>query len=82
LFGTNGISPNPQEKRMSSNSDSLHGKAAAAHSSPSSRKNSYSRRRWSAFDAWQEHVRKSAAPVGVAFSEPHDRDLRRATIAG
>jgi hypothetical protein len=79
LIGTNG---NPQEKRMSSNSESLHGTAAAAQSSPLSRKNSYSRRRWSAFDAWQEHVRKSAASVGAAFSERHDRDLRRATIDG
>ena len=67
---------------MSSNSESLHGTAAAAQSSPSSRTNSYSRKRWSAFDAWQEHVRKSGVSVGVAFSERHDRDLRRTSIAG
>jgi hypothetical protein len=46
------------------------------------RKNSYSRKRWNAFDAWQDHVRKSAASVGVAFSERHDRDLRRSIVTG
>jgi len=46
------------------------------------RKYSYSRKRWSAFDAWQEHVRKSASSVGVAFSQRHDRDLRRAIVTG
>jgi hypothetical protein len=72
---------------MASNHETLHGTAAAADSTLgsqilASRKNSYSRKRRSTFDAWQEHVRKSAAAVGVAFSARHDRDLRRAIISG
>jgi hypothetical protein len=67
---------------MSSNFEAIHGTPAHAHSTPSTRRNSYSRKRWSAFDAWQDHVRKSAASVGVAFSERHDRDLRRAIVSG
>jgi phytoene/squalene synthetase len=67
---------------MASNYETFHGPAAAADSTLASRKNSYSRKRRSTFDAWQEHVRKSAAAVGVAFSARHDRDLRRATISG
>jgi len=63
---------------MSSNSETLQGTAVAAHSI----RKTYSRRRWNAFDAWQDHVRKSAATVGVAFSERHDRDLRRAIVTG
>jgi len=43
---------------------------------------SYSHKRWNAFDAWQEHVRKYATTVGTAFSTRQDRDLRRTTIAG
>lgn len=46
------------------------------------RRNSYSRRAWNAFDAWQEHVRKSAVNIGVAFPTRPDRDLRRATVPG
>jgi hypothetical protein len=72
---------------MASNYETLHGTAATAHSTSdsqtlASRKNSYSRKRRSTFDAWQEHIRKSAASVGVAFSARHDRDLRRAIISG
>jgi len=72
---------------MSSNTETVFGTAATSSSSSvqSVRKNSYSRRRWSAFDTWQEHVRKSAATVGVAFAERsdrHDRDLRRAVVTG
>jgi hypothetical protein len=73
---------------MSSNTETLYGTAATSDSSLSARKHSYSRRRWSAFDAWQEHVRKSAATVGVAFADRHDRhdrhdrDLRRAIVTG
>jgi hypothetical protein len=72
---------------MASNHETLHGTAPAADSTLASqtlasRKNSYSRKRRSTFDAWQEHVRKSAAAVGVAFSARHDRDLRRAIISG
>ncbi len=82
---------------MASNYEILHGTAATAHPTPASetmasptpasqllgrRKNSYSRKRRSTFDAWQEHVRKSAASVGIAFSARHDRDLRRAIISG
>jgi hypothetical protein len=76
---------------MASNYETFHGTATAHSTSGSqtlagqslaSRKNSYSRKRRSTFDAWQEHVRKSAASVGVAFSARHDRDLRRAIISG
>ena len=66
---------------MSSNSETPRDMNAAAQPAPG-RKNSYSRKRWNAFDAWQEHVRKSAATVGVTFSERHDRDLRRAIVTG
>jgi len=45
-------------------------------------KYSYSLKRWNAFDAWQEHIRKSAVSVGSAFTARPDRDLRRAVIAG
>jgi len=45
-------------------------------------KYSYSLKRWNAFDAWQEHIRKSAASVGSAFTARPDRDLRRAVVAG
>jgi hypothetical protein len=51
---------------------------STAQDTPSVRKHSYSRRRWNAFEAWQEHVRRSAAAVGGAFTQQHDRDLRRA----
>ena len=71
---------------MTSDSETLHTTVPAAHSTASqtsaSRTNSYSRKRWSAFDAWQEHVRKSAASVGVAYSERQDRDLRRSVVSG
>lgn len=71
---------------MQSNYETLDG-TAAEQSTPAShtlanRKNSYSRKRWSAFDTWQEHIRKSAASVGVAFHERHDRDLRRTIVSG
>jgi hypothetical protein len=45
-------------------------------------KYSYSLKRWNPFDAWQEHIRKSAESVGSAFSVRPDRDLRRAVVAG
>jgi hypothetical protein len=64
---------------MSYNSETPRTTGAAEHSTLAGRKNSYSRKRWNAFDAWQDHVRKSA---GVAFSERHDRDLRRAVVTG
>ena len=72
---------------MTSDTETLHTTIPAAHSTlasqaPASRENSYSRKRWSAFDAWQEHVRKSAAAVGVAYSERQDRDLRRSVVSG
>jgi hypothetical protein len=67
---------------MSSNSETAHEKLTAAQAAPAAREYSYSRKRWSAFDAWQEHVRKSAATVGVAFRERHDRDLRRVIVTG
>jgi hypothetical protein len=45
-------------------------------------KYSYSLKRWNPFDAWQDHVRKSAPSVGSAFAPRADRDLRRAVITG
>jgi hypothetical protein len=66
---------------MASNHKTPHS-TAATQSTLASRTNSYSRKRWSAFDTWQEHIRKSAASVGVAFPERHDRDLRRAIVSG
>jgi hypothetical protein len=45
-------------------------------------KYSYSLKRWNGFDAWQEHIRKSAVSVGSAFTARPDRDLRRAVVAG
>jgi hypothetical protein len=42
----------------------------------------YSRKRLSAFDAWQEHIRQSAASVSNAFAPRTDRDLRRAVVSG
>lgn len=65
---------------MSSNFETFRGTVAAQ--GPAVRSHSYSRKRWNAFDAWQEHVRKSAATVGSAFSGRHDRDLRRAVVTG
>jgi hypothetical protein len=72
---------------MSSNSDTPWNTIAAAQPVTSVRKNSYSRKRWSAFDAWQDHVRKAAGATpashgGAAFFERHDRDLRRAIVTG
>jgi len=77
----------PAVHRMSTNSETPQGATAAEQLSPATRKNSYSRKRWSAFDAWQEHVRKSAGTthashVGVVLSQRHDRDLRRAVVTG
>jgi hypothetical protein len=67
---------------MSYNADTSRTTAATEHSALEGRKNSYSRKRWNAFDAWQDHVRKSATSVGVAFTERHDRDLRRSVVTG
>jgi hypothetical protein len=68
---------------MSSNSDSRATSFAAALIKAAGSNYSYSRKHWNAFDAWQDHVRKSAASVGNALSGGHsDRDLRRAIIAG
>ncbi|MFL6605891.1 MAG: hypothetical protein ACJ8R9_31820 [Steroidobacteraceae bacterium] len=72
---------------MSSTSEAPHGKLTAAQAAPAVRAYSYSRKRWSAFDVWQEHVRKSAdaahaSHAGVSFSGRHDRDLRRAIVTG
>ena len=49
---------------------------------PAGSKYSYSLKRWNPFDAWQEHIRKSADPVGNAYGPRPDRDLRRAVAAG
>lgn len=45
-------------------------------------KYTYSLKRWSGFDAWQEHIRQSAASVGSAFTPRADRDLRRVVVSG
>ncbi len=62
--------------------DANHPADSVAPSASTGRRNSYSRRRWSAFDAWQEHIRRSAAHIGVAFPARPDRDLRRASVPG
>jgi hypothetical protein len=67
---------------MSSNSDASPTSFVTAHSKAAEPNYSYSRKRWSVFDAWQEHVRKSAASIDSAFSARPDRDLRRATVPG
>ena len=67
---------------MSSNSPGAHGTPSTGHTTISGRNYSYSRKRWNAFDTWQEHIRKSAATVGVAFSTRQDRDMRRPIVAG
>lgn len=68
---------------MSIKTETLEGTAAVAASTTlSPRRYSYSRRRWNGFDTWQEHVRRSADVTGVTFAHRHDRDLRRAIIAG
>ena len=66
---------------MSSDSETPRN-TVAAQPAISVRTNSYSRKRWNAFDMWQEHVRKSAATVDATLPERHDRDLRRTIIAG
>jgi len=65
---------------MSSNPKTLRGPAVPA--TPSVRSYSYSRKRWNAFEAWQEYVRKSAAAAGTTLPVRHDRDLRRAVVSG
>jgi hypothetical protein len=73
---------------MSSNTESARRAFAATHPTTcgstgrDARSWSYSRKRWNAFDAWQEHVRKYAATVGTAFTARPDRDVRRTIIAG
>ena len=67
---------------MSFNSDTPRDPIAAVQPAPSIRKNSYSRKRRSAFETWQEHARKSAGTVSAAFPERHDRDLRRTVVTG
>jgi hypothetical protein len=73
---------------MSSNIESTQDPITAEQSSvvarlTSAERNwSYSRKRWNAFDTWQEHVRRYAATVGTTFSARPDRDVRRTIIAG
>jgi hypothetical protein len=43
---------------------------------------SYSRKRRDGFNAWQEHVRKSAVPAGGVPFARRDRDLPRAVVPG
>jgi hypothetical protein len=56
--------------------------ASTTHIEAANSKYSYSLKRWNPFDAWQDHVRKSAASVGGAFAPRSDRDLRRAVVVG
>ena len=63
---------------MSSNSETLRGTVAAQ--GPAVRSHSYSRKRWNAFDAWQEHVRKSAATVGTAVGPENSNQLKGVTF--
>jgi hypothetical protein len=65
---------------MSFNTDTQRDTAVTARATLAER--TYSRKRWNPFEAWQEHIRKSAATVGSAFSGRPDRDLRRAIVAG
>ena len=67
---------------MSLNSNAPSKSFAAALIEAVGAKYSHSRRRRDGFDAWQEHIRKSATSVGVAFSVHRDRDLRRAVVHG
>ena len=45
-------------------------------------KYSYSRKRWDGFNAWQEHIRKSAGYSGSVSYANRDRDLRRTVVPG
>jgi hypothetical protein len=67
---------------MSSLSDARPTSFAAAIIKAVGSKYSYSRKRWDGFDAWQAHIRKSAAAVDSALSPHRDRDLRRAVVTG
>jgi hypothetical protein len=67
---------------MSSNSDVSPTSSVTARGKAAGPNYSYSRKRWSAFDAWQEHVRKSSASADSALSARPDRDLRRAIVGG
>jgi hypothetical protein len=42
----------------------------------------YSRKRGVRFNAWQEHLRRSAGSFGRTPASPRDRDLRRAVVPG
>src|SRR5690242_8245598 len=67
---------------MASNTEARSTSFAAALIKAVGSKYSYSRKRWDGFDAWQAHIRRSAAAVDGAFSASRDRDLRRAVVAG
>ena len=67
---------------MASNSETRSHTFAAALIKEVGSKYSYSRKHWDGFDAWQAHIRRSAAAVDGAFSASRDRDLRRAVVAG
>ena len=66
---------------MSLNSNSPSSFATALNKTTGS-KYSYSRKRWDSFNAWQEHVRKSAVPVGSHPFAGRDRDLPRTVVPG
>jgi hypothetical protein len=66
---------------MSLNSNSLSSFARALNETTGS-KYSYSRKRWDGFNAWQEHLRKSAVPVGSVPFGGRDRDLPRTVVPG
>ena len=66
---------------MSSNSNSSTSFAMALNETIGSRY-SYSRKRWDAFSAWQEHIRKLAGSIGSVPFASRDRDLRRTVVPG
>jgi hypothetical protein len=67
---------------MSSTSDAFPTSFATARIKEAGSNYTYSRKRWSVFDAWQEQVRKSAVSGNSVSPAPADRDLRRAIVAG
>lgn len=73
----NRISLTQVERHMTTTANTIPSSMTQARS-----KYSYSLKRWNPFEAWQEHVRKSAWTVGNAFAGRQDRDLRRAVVTG
>jgi len=45
-------------------------------------KNTYSLKRWDAFEAWQARARASMGEAGARLAGQPDRDLRRSVVRG